>query len=386
VTTPQCDNCIKGKFHSGQRPSPEDLPWAPGEYFTSDLFGPLLRSAGGARYAAFYIDLKSRFVYVKILRDKTDHYKAFVEVIVDAKARSGNDMRYFKSDGDGIFIGKEATEIYQKYRIRHTMSAPGDSASNDIAELRIRTMAELTRTNLLHAGAPPYLWAEAMAMVVHVWNNLAVCPNSVANGIFVSRCNLFEGNTRKYDLTLLRAFGTKCFFLLTVEKKGGKKEAVGPKAKLGAIVGIVENMAAYRVYDFDPRGKMLKIPFAHPFKDYSRWTQEEKDLPDSFIPSFEARCNPTEWEKFKFSPGDLADLDYGVSGGEGTDTTFPEDGISTTSIEYTQMPAVQPAVQQTPSGVHPQAEKKVQNIQKEKNCIISKALSVPITSEAHFLA
>ena len=62
----QCDNCIKGKFHkhphSGQRPSPEDLPWAPGEYFTSDLFGPLLRSAGGARYAAFYIDLKSRFV------------------------------------------------------------------------------------------------------------------------------------------------------------------------------------------------------------------------------------------------------------------------------------------------------------------------------------
>jgi hypothetical protein len=46
-----CDDCTLGKFHkhphSGKRPAAADLPWAPGEYFTCDLFGPLLRSRGG---------------------------------------------------------------------------------------------------------------------------------------------------------------------------------------------------------------------------------------------------------------------------------------------------------------------------------------------------
>ena len=47
-----CDNCVRAKFHrhphSGKRPAAADLPWAPGEYVSCDLFGPLLRSMGGA--------------------------------------------------------------------------------------------------------------------------------------------------------------------------------------------------------------------------------------------------------------------------------------------------------------------------------------------------
>ena len=111
-----CDGCTRGKFHkhphSGKRPPPGELPWAPGEYLTCDLFGPLLRSGGGARYVGFYLDLKSRFVYAKLLVNKTSHYQAFREVIRDLRARSGNRLRYFKTDGDKIFTGKEANDIY----------------------------------------------------------------------------------------------------------------------------------------------------------------------------------------------------------------------------------------------------------------------------------
>jgi len=86
-------------------------------------------------------------------------------------------MRFFKTDGDGIFTGTEACEIYERYGVRHIQSAPGDSASNDVAERTIRTFAELTRSNLLHASAPPNLWAEAMVMVAYVWNHIATTPN-----------------------------------------------------------------------------------------------------------------------------------------------------------------------------------------------------------------
>jgi hypothetical protein len=102
-----CDGCVRGKFHkhphSGSRPPPGELPWAPGENLTCDLFGPLLRSGGGASYVGFYLDIKSRFVYAKLLVTKTSHYQALREVIQDLRARSGNRLRYFKLDGDGIF-------------------------------------------------------------------------------------------------------------------------------------------------------------------------------------------------------------------------------------------------------------------------------------------
>src|SRR4029079_4330820 len=96
-----CESRTRGKMHkhshSGKRPAINEQPWEPGEYITCDLLGPLLRSAGGAKYVGFYIDLKSRFVYSKMLREKTDHYQTFREV-KDAKARSGKCLRFFKSD------------------------------------------------------------------------------------------------------------------------------------------------------------------------------------------------------------------------------------------------------------------------------------------------
>ena len=70
------------------------------------------------------------------------------------KARSGNALRFFKSDGDGVFTESQAQEIYASFSIRHIHSAPDDSASNDRAERTIRTLAVFTCTNSIHSGAP----------------------------------------------------------------------------------------------------------------------------------------------------------------------------------------------------------------------------------------
>ena len=300
-----CDDCTAGKIHKfghhGARPSVADLPWAPGEYFTCDLFGPVARSSRGARYAAFYIDLKSRYVYARALNSKDDHYEVFRDVIADAKARSGRAMRFFKTDGDGIFTGDAAAEIYRKHAIRHTMSAPGDSSSNDIAERTIRTFAELLRTNLMHANAPASFWVEALGMIEYVWNHLAVIQ--VADGTYLSRTSILEGHQRQYDLNVLRAFGTKCHFLLTPQKKGGLKLALEAKGRLGIILGIEDNMPAYRVYDLSKR-RVARIPFAQlisheghfPFRDRSLWSDEDKEaLPFMLLPE-EARTDEVQTE------------------------------------------------------------------------------------------
>lgn len=259
-----CDVCTRGKLHkfphSGVRPTQAEMPWLPGEYISCDLFGPLAKSNGGARYAAFYVDHRSKFVYVKPLASKDEQYVAFEEVVNDLAARSGRALRFFKSDGDGIFTGAKALALYDKFKIRHIQSAPGDSASNDLAERTIRTFAELTTTNLLHAKASAGFWAEAMHMLEYVWNHIPVLPGG-ADGGYLSRTSLLEGTRRIYDLSVCRAFGTKCHYLLTLQKKGGKKMAFHEKGRLGVIMGIEGNMPAYRVMDLETR-ELHRIPFA----------------------------------------------------------------------------------------------------------------------------
>ena len=140
------------------------------------------------------------------------------EVIQDARARSGRPMRFFKTDGDGIFTGEEAEDIYKQFSIRHIQSAPGDSASNDLAERTIRTLAEMARTNLLHAEAPTNLWGEAMVMVAFVWNNVAIMPGE-EKGVFLSHRNILEGNTRPYDLTFARFWNEMLLYAYYFEKE-----------------------------------------------------------------------------------------------------------------------------------------------------------------------
>ena len=93
------------------------------------------------------------------------------------------------------------------------------------------------------------------------------------------------------------------------------KEAIGPKGKLGVLVGIEDNMPAYRVLDLE-RGAIKKIPFSqlitheghYPFKSYAHWTEAERELPESFIPTLESYQDSAEWRRFQFQANDLDEL------------------------------------------------------------------------------
>ena len=210
-----CKYCILGKFHkhshSGKRPTETEINWLAGEYITCDLFGPLLRSTG----------------------DKTGSYN-----IPGCWARSGRPCRFFKTDGDGIFTGGEALRIYAEWKLRHIQSAPGDSASNDVQFGQWLNWLALICFTRRVFGERQYAWWRMSGISL-------LC--ALIPGDYLSRTSLLEGHTRKYDLSHLRAFGTSCYYMLTVVKKGGKKDAMGPKARHGVIIGIEDNMPAYRV-------------------------------------------------------------------------------------------------------------------------------------------
>lgn len=142
--------------------------------------------------------------------------------------------------------------------------------------------------------------------------------------------------------------------MLTLQKKGGHKDAVGPKAKLGVIMGIQDGMPAYRVLSFENREKLMKIPFAqvvsheghYPFRDYNQWTEEEKLLPESFIPSIQAHGNDEEWKKFSFLPAEVSELEgsmlFAPAAPVSREATGSATGSATASDQSQKLPPLEP--------------------------------------------
>ena len=71
---------------------------------------------------------------------KTGHYEAFPKVVADAKAASGRALRFFQTDGDGVFSGKQYENMLLSEKVRHL--GPYDSNTNPFVERARRTVFE----------------------------------------------------------------------------------------------------------------------------------------------------------------------------------------------------------------------------------------------------
>ena len=76
-------------------------------------------------------------------------------------------------------------------------------------------------------------------------------------------------------------------------------------------------MPAYRVYDFDS-GNVRRIPFVqlvtheghYPFRDGSRWRDEDKELPISFLPTEDVCETPDD----HFVEPEMTEISFSVPG------------------------------------------------------------------------
>jgi len=73
---------------------------APGQSAVTDMFGPTVASRGGGRYGMILKDVTSGFRLGVVLPKKSFLKAPLKRMIVEFRARSGNDMRVLKADGD----------------------------------------------------------------------------------------------------------------------------------------------------------------------------------------------------------------------------------------------------------------------------------------------
>ena len=116
----------------------------------------------GEKYSQIFIDVVSKRVWVVRLKKKRDSDDAIRLVINDAKARSRNNIRILRTDGDGIF-GRSATflELKAKENFVHERPAPYDHQQSAIVDRESQHSTRAARHPVSGGMLPHTLFSHA---------------------------------------------------------------------------------------------------------------------------------------------------------------------------------------------------------------------------------
>jgi hypothetical protein len=185
-----------------------------------------------------------------------------------------------------------------------------DHNKSAVVDRECRTLLEGTSTLLFQSGAPPSFWQEAGAYFVFVRNRLPRLETEEV-GVFASSEEKLRGIVKPFNLNNFVPFGAQVNCLIPKEKRGAKTPGQ-EKSFEGAVIGVVEDCSAYRVWDPETK-KVREVSFSFcvvsencfPFRAKRKEKEEE---PLSFFPTLEAFLTPKEWDKYGFSREQQVDV------------------------------------------------------------------------------
>ena len=247
-----CEPCILGKQAQTFSRKPIMRATHPLEFVSSDVCGPIdPPSSDGFRYVISFVDNFSGYIFLYLLKNKSDAAKALKKFLSDISpiGRVGNllnivdeeAIKTIKSDNGGEYMGNEFKNILINNSIKHEQSAPYSPHQNGIAERGWRTLFEVGRCLLLEAEnrLPKTMWPYAIMAAAHIRNR---CYQRRTE-----QTPYFLVTGRKPDLSKLHIFGSICY---TYEQK---KSKLDNRSKQGIFVGYDRESPAYLVYHADTK-------------------------------------------------------------------------------------------------------------------------------------
>ncbi|CAI7867621.1 unnamed protein product, partial [Closterium sp. NIES-53] len=151
---PTCVPCVEGRQRAAPHPSTFPPTEAPLQTLHMDVWGPAhVRGQGHERFFLLVVDDYSSYITFFPLGSKAE----VPEVLIDW-IRGGE----FSSDLLRAFCRAEG--------IRQTFTLPASPQQNGIAERRIGMVMEVTRTSMIHAAAPHFLWPFVVQYTAHQIN------------------------------------------------------------------------------------------------------------------------------------------------------------------------------------------------------------------------
>ena len=233
-----CNGCALGKQTrvSFQSTAPERAKNVL-DVVHSDVCGPMQTSTfSDKRYFVTFIDDKSRFCVVFLLRSKSEVLDKFVQFVKFAETQTGKRVKVLRSDNGGEYVSNKFAAFCRDRGIVQQFTPPYTPQLNGVAERMNRTLVESARCMLEHAGLSKQYWGEAVMTATFLRNR---CPTR-AIGHDKSPHEVWT--QKKPLLKNLKVFGCHAYVHVPSEKRS-KLDA---RSVLCRFLGYSDHEKAYR--------------------------------------------------------------------------------------------------------------------------------------------
>uniref|UniRef100_H3H8T6 Integrase catalytic domain-containing protein n=1 Tax=Phytophthora ramorum TaxID=164328 RepID=H3H8T6_PHYRM len=238
-----CDGCALGKQTrvSYMKSSPNRAKHVL-EVVHSDVCGPMQTPTfGGKRYFVTFIDDKSHFCMVYLLRNKSEVAAKFAEFVAFAETQTGKRVKTLRSDNGGEYTSGAMAKFCADHGIVQKFTPPYTPQLNGVAERMNRTLVECARCMLEHAGLPKTYWGEAVMTATFLRNR---CPTRAISHD-KSPHQVWTG--KKPLLANLKVFG--CHAYVHVPK--AKRTKFDARSVRCRFLGYSEHEKAYRFEELE---------------------------------------------------------------------------------------------------------------------------------------
>jgi hypothetical protein len=139
-----CEACVQGKNHKSAFPSTQRTKASHAlELVHSDVCGKLRnKSLGGAEYFLVFIDDKTHFTWIYVLKKKSEVFQKFKEWKALVEKESGYMVKKLRTDNGGEYTSIDLEDFLLTAGIRHELTIPKTPEQNGVAERMNRTLAD----------------------------------------------------------------------------------------------------------------------------------------------------------------------------------------------------------------------------------------------------
>ena len=121
-------------------------------------------------YALTFIDDFTRYVWVYVLKHKSEVFSKFQEWKVLIENSSGFKLKAICTDNGGEYTSTQFCNYLKAEGIRHERTIPKTPEQNGVAEHMNRTLVEKVQSMLADSQLPKKFWGEALSTATYLQN------------------------------------------------------------------------------------------------------------------------------------------------------------------------------------------------------------------------
>ena len=207
-----------------------------------DLFGPCKQpSFAGHNYCCVFVDDCTRYTWVYTVKNKSDVFNVFQQFFADtAIIRSKHPLCCIRRDNAGENMSTALKTWLVENGIRSESSTAYEPWQNGRAEVQIRVLCNIARTNMIASGLTGKFWARAIFYAADISNiqyraDLKMSPHQAMFGV-------------KPDVSKCQPFGTECWLYVRADQRQDRK--FDPRGEPAIYCGrsTMDNKSSYVCY------------------------------------------------------------------------------------------------------------------------------------------